>query len=300
MEETGNPGTTGQTQLSESRLHQIMALPVSQKIKLAKIGDRGLRAILLKDSNKEVREAVLASPRITETEVVAIAGWRGLDEELLRKIATNREWLKNYQVRLALANNPKTPLPISLKLIATLRDTDLKELARNSTIAEELVAAAERTTADRGPSKPQVVKDEKRTKSRYQEIQDLPVPEKVKLAMSGDKEARSILIKDSNKQVQDAVLNSPRITEPEIVAVANSRNVGEDILRRIASNREWMKNYQVRLGLANNPKTPLTVGLRIVGTLMVSDLRRLSKSKSVSSVLTGAAGRALIKKGVQS
>jgi hypothetical protein len=118
--------------------------------------------------------------------------------------------------------------------------------------------------------------------------------------MSGDKEARSILIKDSNKQIQDAVLNSPRITEPEIVAVANSRNVGEEILRRIAANREWMKNYQVRLGLANNPKTPLTIGLRIVGTLMVSDLKKLSKSKSVSSVLTGAAGRALIKKGVQS
>ena len=161
------------------------------------------------------------------------------------------------------------------------------------------MTAAERTTAERTPAKSQVPKDEQKTKSRYQEIKDLPVPEKVKLAMSGDKEARAILIKDSNKQVQEAVLNSPKITEPEIVAVANSRNVSEDRLRKIASSREWMKNYQIRLGLVNNPKTPLTMGLRIVGTLMISDLKRLSKSKSVSSVLTGAAARALIKKGVK-
>ena len=116
---------------------------------------------------------------------------------------------------------------------------------------------------------------------------------------AGDKEARNILVKDSNRQVQEAVLDSPRITEPEIVAIANSRNVGDEILRKIAINREWMKNYQVRLGLVNNPKTPLTIGLKILGTLMISDLKRLSKSKSVSSVLTSAAARALTKKGVK-
>ena len=166
-------------------------------------------------------------------------------------------------------------------------------------LPEELVVAAERTIAQRAPTTPQQEKEEKRAKSRYQEIQDLPVPEKVKLAMSGDKEARSILIKDSNKQIQEAVLDSPRITEPEIVAIANSRNVGEELLRKIASNRDWMKNYQVRIGLANNPKTPLTIGLRIIGTLMISDLKRLSKSKGVSSVLSAAANRYLIKKGVK-
>jgi hypothetical protein len=117
--------------------------------------------------------------------------------------------------------------------------------------------------------------------------------------MSGDKEARSILIKDSNKQIQEAVLDSPRITEQEIVAIANSRNVGEELLRKIATNRDWMKNYQVRLALTNNPKTPLTIGLRLIGTLMISDLKRLSKSKGVSSVLTAAANRALIKKGIK-
>ena len=299
MDETGKPASTDKVHLSKSRIQQILALPVSEKIELAQTGSRELRALLARDSNSQVQEAVINSPRITEVEIVAIARSAKIGSALLSKIAAKREWLKNYQVRLALVSNPKTPLPLALKLVTTLRDADLTDLAKSKVLAEELVVAAERTMAQRAPATPQQEKEEKRAKSRYQEIQDLPVPEKVKLAMSGDKEARSILIKDSNKQIQEAVLDSPRITEPEIVAIANSRSVGEELLRKIAGNRDWMKNYQVRIGLANNPKTPLTIGLRIIGTLMISDLKRLSKSKGVSSVLSAAANRFLIKKGVK-
>ena len=299
MDETGKPAASDKVHLTNSRIQQILALPVSEKRKLARTGSRELRALLVRDSNSQVQEAVLDSPRITEVEIVAFARSPKISSALLGKIATNRAWLKNYQVRLALVSNPMTPLPLALKLVTTLRDADLAVLAKSKGLPEELVVAAERTAAQRAPTTPQQEKEEKRAKSRYQEIQDLPVPEKVKLAMSGDKEARSILIKDSNKQIQQAVLDSPRITEQEIVAITNSRNVGEEILRKIATNRDWMKNYQVRLAMANNPKTPLTIGLRLIGTLMISDLKRLSKSKGVSSVLTAAANRALIKKGIK-
>jgi hypothetical protein len=299
MDETDKPAASESGHLTNSRIEQILALPVSEKRELARTGSRELRALLVRDSNSQVQEAVLDSPRITEVEIVAFARSPKISSALLRKIASNRAWLKNYQVRLALVSNPMTPLPLALKLVTTLRDSDLAALAKSKGLPEELVVAAERTTAQRAPATPQQEKEEKRAKSRYQEIQDLPVPEKVKLAMSGDKEARSILIKDSNKQIQEAVLDSPRITEQEIVAISNSRNVGEELLRKIATNRDWMKNYQVRLALTNNPKTPLTIGLRLIGTLMISDLKRLSKSKGVSSVLTAAANRALIKKGIK-
>jgi len=299
MDETEKPAASDKIHLSQSRIQQIMALPVSEKIKLAQTGSRELRSLLLKDANSQVQDAVISSPRITEVEIVAFARSAKIGSALLSKIAANRDWLKNYQLRLALVNNPKTPLALALKLVATLRDADLTNLAKNKVLPEEVVVAAEKTIAQRAPATPQQEKEEKRAKSRYQEIQDLSVPDKVKLAMSGDKEARSILVKDSNKQIQVAVLDSPRITEPEIVAIANSRNVGEELLRKIATNRDWMKNYQIRLGLVNNPKLPLTVGLRIVGTLMISDLKRLAKSKGVSSVLTAAANRFLIKKGIK-
>ena len=299
MDETANQGTSDKVHLGKTRIQEILALPVSEKIKLAQTGDRELRAFLVKDSNSQVQDAVISNPRITEVEIVTFARFPKISSFLLGKIIANREWLKNYQIRLALVNNPKTPPPLAIKLVTTLRDADLTVLAKSKGLPEELIVAAERTIAQRAPATPHQEKEEKRGKSRYQEIQDLPVPEKVKLAMSGDKEARSILIKDASKQVQEAVMDSPRITEQEIAAIANSRNVGEEILRKIANNRDWMKNYQVRIGLANNPKTPLTIGLRIIGTLMISDLKRLSKSKGVSSVLTAAANRILIKKGVK-
>ncbi|UCF02517.1 MAG: hypothetical protein JSV14_02335, partial [Deltaproteobacteria bacterium] len=76
-------------------------------------------------------------------------------------------------------------------------------------------------------------------------------------------------------------------------------NLPEEILRKVAVNRQWMKNYQVRLGLVNNPKTPLPVGLKVIGTLMVADLKRLSKNKGVSSVLSSAAQRFIMRKGVK-
>ena len=283
---------------------RILNLPVSKKIELAHMADREVRAVLITDSNKQVQQAVLTSPRITQVEIVAIAKSQKLDDDLLRRIAANVQWLKNYQVRRALVNNPRTPFPIALKLVPTLLDADLKQLAKNAEVSEDLIAAAERTAAERGTDrpgrvKPEAPKDDRKAKSRFQEIQDLPVPDKIKLAMTGDKEARTILLKDSNKQVQEAVLDSPRISEIEIVAVANSRNVPDEILRKIAFNRQWMKNYQVRLGLVNNPKTPLPVGLKVIGTLMVADLKRLSKNKGVSSVLSSAAQRFIMRKGVK-
>jgi hypothetical protein len=141
------------------------------------------------------------------------------------------------------------------------------------------------------PGNTEAPKDERSIKSRLQEIQEMPVGEKIKLAMTGDKEARSILLKDSNKQVQEAVLASQRITDAEIIGIANSRTVGEEMLRKIVDNRQWMKNYQVRLALVNNPKTPLPIALKLVSSLLDADLKRLEKSKGIPNALVQAAKR---------
>jgi hypothetical protein len=296
MSETEKPAEDKQVASIKRRFQQIQAMTVPEKIELATTGDRGARAILVRDSNKQVQAAVLDSPRTTEVEIVAIAKSRTVSEDLLRRIVTNKQWLKNYQIRLALVNNPNTPLPISLKLVATLRNGDLEQLIKNKEVSDKLVVAAQRVRSERDQSRTQPGKEEDKRKSRFQEIQDLPVPEKIKLAMSGDKEARSILLKDANKLVQEAVLDSPRITEMEIVSVANSRVIAEELLRKIAANREWLKNYQIRVALVNNPKTPLPTGLKILSTLMMADLKRLTMNKGISNVLVSSAMRALAKK----
>jgi hypothetical protein len=126
-------------------------------------------------------------------------------------------------------------------------------------------------------------------RSLFQKIQTMSVTEKLDLARKASKEARSILIRDSNKLVQLAVVTSPKITESEILAIASNRQVNDDVLKEIAINKEWLRNYQIRLALVNNPKTPLSIAMAQVTYLNRRDLSLLAKSKGVPRPLIIAA-----------
>jgi hypothetical protein len=126
-----------------------------------------------------------------------------------------------------------------------------------------------------------------------QKIQKLAVSDRIKLAMRCGAEERTILIKDANKQVMLAVLENPKITEPEIEAVANNRTAPEEALRAISKNREWMKNYSIQLALIRNPKTPPGVSVRFVGSLKKKDLKLLEINRGVSEAVRAAAKKAL-------
>ena len=129
-------------------------------------------------------------------------------------------------------------------------------------------------------------------RSLFQKIQTMSVSEKLDLARKASKEARSILIRDSNKLVQLAVVNSPKITESEILAIATNRQVNDEVLKEIAMNREWLRNYQIRFALVNNPKTPLSISMAQVSYLNQRDLGLLAKSKGVPrAIVIAAQGR---------
>jgi hypothetical protein len=127
----------------------------------------------------------------------------------------------------------------------------------------------------------------------FQQVQQMRVSEKIQLALKGNKEARALLLKDSNKQVILAVLNSPRITEQEVESIAQSKGVSEDALRVIANNRSWMKNYGIIVGLVNNPKTPVGISLGFIKNLKPKDLNNLARNKGVPEVIRTSAGKFL-------
>lgn len=112
----------------ENNLAKISLLNVGQKIKLALLGNREARNILVKDHNRIVSRAVLKNPRLTDSEVVHISQSKVVSEDILREIAESRKWTRLYQVKLSLVNNPKTPPHISIGLIRQLRDFDLRNL----------------------------------------------------------------------------------------------------------------------------------------------------------------------------
>ncbi len=126
---------------------------------------------------------------------------------------------------------------------------------------------------------------EQRTQTLLQKVQGLTVAEKRLLAMRGGREARSILIKDTNKQIVMAVLDNPKIKEPEVEMFARSRSIPDEALRAITRNKEWMKNYGVLLAVVSNPKTPAGVAAPLLYGLKTKDLASLEKNRNIAEVI---------------
>lgn len=127
-------------------------------------------------------------------------------------------------------------------------------------------------------------------------IRKLAVPARVKLALTGGKEARQILARDHVKLVQQCVLYNPRISLEEVAAMAKNRSLHGELLRHIANQRDWVRQYQIRLALVLNPKTPLQVSLNLFSGIQERDVRLLAKSRNVPSVLQAQARRTLLRR----
>jgi hypothetical protein len=121
--------------------------------------------------------------------------------------------------------------------------------------------------------------------SVLQKIAKLDVKGRIQLAMKGNKEERSILVRDGTKIVALAVLDSPKLTDGEVEKFATQKNVLEALLRAIPMKRRFAKNYAVVRNLVFNPRTPLDVGLGLMKNLLLQDLRNLSGNKEVSDTI---------------
>lgn len=130
----------------------------------------------------------------------------------------------------------------------------------------------------------------------YAQIAQLTVTQKIRRAMLGTSAERMLLVRDSNRLVAVAAVKSPQMREHEAVRVTALRSMSEEVLRVIAMNREFTRNYQVRLNLVTNPRTPLTFAARMVPLLHDHDLVKLSKSKNIPGAIAQTVSQHLLKK----
>src|SRR4029453_5442179 len=135
------------------------------------------------------------------------------------------------------------------------------------------------------------------SKNLLAQLRDMTVAERLKLALKGNRDARTLLLRDANRMVQRFVLQNPRISDEEIVALAKNRNIDSELLDIVCRRKEWVSKYPVRLALTTNPKTPLTMAGRFGPTLLPGDLRALAKSKNVPAAVNGMAKRLVIDRG---
>ncbi|MBN1958164.1 MAG: hypothetical protein JXQ81_04325 [Desulfuromonadales bacterium] len=206
-------------------------------------------------------------------------------DEILRKSDT---------LRVAIINNPHADKVMKLRLgwVEPVADPEPEITAEEDVEhqADEAIIEDEDVPLDE-----QDLDEE--TLSKYQELQEMSVAEKIKMALTGDKEWRTLLIRESNKQVNTAVLKNPRITEGEVLAVAKNRSSSDEMIRAILLNRDWVKNYDMKKALVEHPRTPLQTAMRYMTFLTERDIKELSRSRNVTQAIVNNARRILMTKG---
>jgi hypothetical protein len=137
--DTGDDGEPAvEVEGAEGKRVPISAMTIPQRLKRAMKGTREERAVLVRDPNRMIAAAVLASPKLTDTEVEAFARMGNVSEETLRTIAMNRTWMRKISVAQALVKNPKTPPAISLHLLPRMNQRDIKHLSTDRNVPEAL------------------------------------------------------------------------------------------------------------------------------------------------------------------
>jgi hypothetical protein len=132
--------------------------------------------------------------------------------------------------------------------------------------------------------------------SEDEEERKLTVPMKIRLAMLGDAFERAKRIRDPSRMVAMAAIKAPGVTDIEAARYAGNQALAEDVIRYIASNRNWTKMYAVKVSLCRNPKAPIVETTRFLPFLRQKDLVQLSKSKSVSSALVAQARKLIMQR----
>jgi len=249
-------------------------------------------------------EKIALNPASSDDTIAFLAG---LHHRRVVEIVSNNQqrMLRAPQIVDALGSNPITGRAVIERIFSFLglaeaseatRPQELSdaeaEVALRAVLGDELAGLARdlaiETDAD-GATHDNV--------NLFQALQKMTVFQKIKLARLGNREARGLLIRDRNKVVAMAAVTNPKVTDVEVIGFAQSRNVHDEVLRTIARNREWVRNYQVKLALVTNPKTPPSAAVTFVNHLQEKDLRNLMRSKDVPRVVATHARRLLGKKG---
>ena len=197
-------------------------------------------------------------------------------------------------------------VPLFKEVLSSLSFDELRDAVDQVELPEEVEQLIERTEESEAPpldvtdekpalkdSDKEAEEEEGSKKTLVQIVNSMTPAQKICLALKGNREARTILIRDSNKLVCTAVIRSPRISEREVAVAAQMRSIHEEVIRIICGNREWMRKYPIKLALVNNPKTPLARSMAMIKGINQRDLKSISRSTSVPSALRGAAKRLL-------
>lgn len=274
--------------------------------------------------NHDVITSLLRMPRVGTAALELLAD--AADERAGEIIATNEElMLRNPTVIEKLYMNKRVRMSTADRLIELAVRNDLElaipafaeaaQAIKNELILEpqeepyfddilfkEAAELGEKIRIDEDNPDTHEVDDEgeehvkSAVKPLEEKLKPMTISQKIRKATLGTVSERLLLIRDPNRLVASAAAKSPLMRENEAAQISASRAVSEDVLRIIALNREFTRNYQIKLNLVQNPRTPMTFSTRMIPHLRDNDLRNLAKSKNVPSSIAQAVRQQLSRK----
>ena len=304
------------SEIRSGRAHRERKLAVCTGSLSLSVEDRAeLLAVLSEDSDGDVADqAAHKLVTISHEAFVAALARSDADHRLFHYCAT--EISAKPGIADALAKNRACPRDLIAHAASHLSSTgiqavldDLDGLSMSPALAEALAGTPHATPEQmeliaelsKGLPDEKYVKEvtavmstepnSVRRLTLIQKIGNMNVVERIQLAIKGPREARTALIRDSNKIIQRAVLQSPRLTETDVESFACMTNLTADVLRLITVNRSFMKNYTIVRNLINNPKMPLDLSLRLLIRLTPNDLRHLTVNKNIPETLRSMASK---------
>ncbi len=273
-------------------------------------------------------QAALASTGVRSEQIVAIArrtaedkapapliSHRAVSAETLGRLAERtgpalQDILVTNQARLLAApyiverlfENPQISADIRRRADEFLEEFFIKKLreepeeSERGDTSEATPEGAEQQTASWQKTESDEIGEDTAGKSILSRVSTMNVAQRIRLAYRGNKEERMFLVRDRNRLVSTAVLKSPKTREADAEAIANMKNVSEDVLRGISFRKEWMRNYSVMSAIVKNARSPIDITLPLVVRLTVRDMKLLTTDKNVPEAVRLSARRELIRR----
>jgi hypothetical protein len=186
-------------------------------------------------------------------------------EEVLRLIAAERRLLPFYDLRRELALHPNAPQALALALLSSLYWRDLVAAGLDVRIRPVIRRAADQRVVERLPG--------------------LAVGEKVAIARKASRPVLQALRHDPSPGVVGALLDNPRLTEPDLLPLAASEKARPQVLETLLAHRRWGSRYPVRVTVVRNPAAPLALTTRTLPLLKKTDLRAVASDPRLHSAL---------------
>jgi hypothetical protein len=145
----GSENSQDTSRVEQNTWEKIRNLPRVEKLLLAPRADRSERQVLIQENDAQVIFSLLKNPRITTEEVVRIARSSLLSSIAAELIAKTTIWSSNSEIRAALVHNARTPTALALKLLPTLPEPEIRQIAKSGGVSQALKQAALRIVISR-------------------------------------------------------------------------------------------------------------------------------------------------------